>query len=315
MPRNPRRYHGNIVLSETQRTVDRQFLFKPGETIKNIIGSSAGRALKHYPVKLYWLDFNINHKHIGRAPLSESPKDLENLVRFDQMFNSLMARGINKLIDREGALFSSRNRSATVLDDKSLEDQLLYAVTNPVKDGLVEKTSHWKGVSSYNQLATGEVDTYTYINWTKWHRDGGTLNPKSPGEYIENVKVELSPIPSWEGLSPDKRQSLFRRLARSEEQFLREERTRENKKVMGTASLQKLDYRERPRNQKKLKTAQPICHASTYERRKEYAEEMREYRQAYAEASAWYRLGDYEIEFPEGSFKPPLLKIAAPQLM
>jgi hypothetical protein len=314
MSRIPRRYHGNIVLSETQRTVDRQFLFKPDEVVKNIIGSSAGRALKLHPVKIYWLDFNINHKHIGRAPLSDSPKDLENLVMFDQMFNSLVARGINKLIDREGAVFSSRNRSAEVLDNESLESQLLYAVTNPVTDGLVQKTSHWKGVSSYKQLSTGEVDTYTYINWTVWHREGGVLNTKPPGEYLEKVKVKLSPLPSWEKYSSHKRQSMFRRLVRNHEQLLRKKNRQEGRRVMGSGHLRKLDYRERPLK-KKEKTAQPMCHASRYDRKKEHEQEMREYRQAYMKASALYRMGFYETEFPEGSFRPPLLKIVVPQRM
>ena len=66
---------------EVQRTVDRQFFFVPNKTIRNIIGASVGRAQRKYPVKLYWIDFNINHKQSGRAALSESPEHIENLVR------------------------------------------------------------------------------------------------------------------------------------------------------------------------------------------------------------------------------------------
>ena len=106
---------------EVQRTVDRQFFFVPNETIRNIIGASVGRAQRKYPVKLYWIDFNINHKQSGRAALSDSPEHIENLVNFDKLCNSLIARGINQYLGREGAMFSSRNRSEEAIDDWSLE--------------------------------------------------------------------------------------------------------------------------------------------------------------------------------------------------
>ena len=142
MPRIPRWLKADTAYAETQRTVDRTFLFKPDPETRNIIGAAAGRAQKRYPVKIYFIDFNINHKHTGRAPLSNSPEHLENLFRFDQLFNSLLARGINRKLDREGPIFSGRNRTDEARDNPSLEQQLIYAVTNPVKDGLVERVAH-----------------------------------------------------------------------------------------------------------------------------------------------------------------------------
>ena len=100
MARRPRRIRANAVYCCTQRTVDRAFLFKPERAIRQIVGSSAGRAQRMFPVKIYWLDFNINHKQTGKAALSDSPEHIENLVKFDQLCNSLIARGINDYIDR-----------------------------------------------------------------------------------------------------------------------------------------------------------------------------------------------------------------------
>ena len=102
MAKRPRWLRSDTAYCETQRTVDRQFFFKPDTTVRNIIGACAGRAQMKYPVKLYWLDFNINHKHDGMAPISDSLEHLENLVKFDQLFNSLVAREINRYLDREG---------------------------------------------------------------------------------------------------------------------------------------------------------------------------------------------------------------------
>ena len=50
MANRPRWIRKNTAYCEVQRTVDRQFFFKPDETTRNIIGAAAGRALKKYPI-------------------------------------------------------------------------------------------------------------------------------------------------------------------------------------------------------------------------------------------------------------------------
>ncbi|MBW2737097.1 MAG: hypothetical protein JRH20_32350 [Deltaproteobacteria bacterium] len=277
---------------ETQRTVDRQFLLKPSKETRNIVGACAGRALKKYPVKLFWLDVNINHKHVGRAALSDSAEHLENLFRFDQLFNSLVTRELNRIYDREGPLFSTRNRTHEATDDSALEQQLFYAVTNVVKDGLVDRVSHWEGVSSYNQLATGQVDTYTYIDRTAWHRAGGRHSKKPPEAFTKTVTLELSPLPEWEHMSPGKRQAHFRREVRCQESAFREVREREGRTAMGRKKLAKVDPRDRPKTSKP-KTRQPVCHSSTFD---------------YYASNLWMG-GFWNVGFPSGSIRPPPLRV------
>jgi hypothetical protein len=308
MARRPRRYRAKAAYCDVQRTIDRQFLFKPDRDIRDIIGSSAGRALRLYPVKLYWLDFNINHRQAGRAPLSDSPEHLQNLVSFDRLFNSLVARGINRLLKRDGGIFSTRNRNEEAVDDKSLEQQLLYAVINPVKDGLVDRVAHWQGVSSYGQLATGEVDRYPFVNWTRWHKAGGKRSPKPPEAFIEWVEVKLEPIPSWSHFPAHKRQALFRRWVRELEAEYRNQRESEGRSVMGPCKLAKLDPRDRPRETKKS-GPQPLCHASSVEAKQAFLEDWREFLDRYYDASARFRSGQYHVEFPQGSFRPPLITV------
>ncbi len=55
---------------------------------------------------------------------------------------------------------------------------LFYAVTNMVKDGLLDKVSHTKGFSCYEALATGKVEKYWYTDWTAWWKGGGKRNKK-----------------------------------------------------------------------------------------------------------------------------------------
>ena len=53
----------------------------------------------------------------------------------------------------------------------------------------------------------------------------------------------------------------------------------------------------------------PLCHASTKEAAKEYEEKWKKFRDAFIEASADYRNGMLDREFPEGSYRPPLINV------
>ncbi len=306
----PRWIRAEAAYCDVQRTVDRCFLFRPDEEIRQIIGASAGRALEKYPVKLYWLDFNIDHKQNGIAPISDDPAHIQNVARFHQMFNSLIAREINRYLGREGALFSSRNRSTEAVDNISLEQQLFYAVTNPAKDGLVDRVAHWKGFSSYKQLATGAVERFRYIDWTAWHKAGGKKCKKRPEDFVISVCVKLSPLPAWEGMPEHKRQAHFRREIRKFEQHFREEREREGRTVMGPRRLEKIDPRDIPKRPFR-RTRKPICHASTKSAADEYRDKLRDYLDQYYYASDMWMRGARDAEFPRGSFKPPDIRAAA----
>jgi len=308
MARRPRRILADKIYCCTQRTVDRQFLFKPQRTTKEIIGASAGRAQRKYPVKIYWLDFNINHKHAGFAPLSSEQKDLDNFVKFERLFNSLTAVGINRFLGREGPVFSSRDRIIEATDDEAAERQLLYSVTNPAKDGLTERVKNWEGLTSYNQLATGRTDRYSYVNRTAWHKAGGARRNKSFAAFTERVEVKLSPLPSLEAMPAKARQELFRRNVRELEKSFRDEREQQGRHAMTRRALEKIAHRDRPKT-RAAKTPQPMCHSSTFEGAHEFKEGWRTFVDARLKASGMFLGGNWDVEFPMGSLRPPIFSV------
>ena len=167
----PRWIKEGAVYSQVQRTVDRTYLLKPDPVIRNIIGASAARAQRKHPVKLYWLDTNINHEQSGIGPIDGTQMGLSNVALFKQTFHRIAAEEINRHLDREGPIFSTASRDGECVDTESVQAQFEYALTNPVKDGLVEKVSHWKGFSSYPQLSQGKDEVFTWFDRTAWHRE------------------------------------------------------------------------------------------------------------------------------------------------
>jgi hypothetical protein len=186
----------------------------------------------------------------------------------------------------------------------SLEQQMLYAVTNVVKDGLVDRVAHFGGFSSYQQLATGEVEKFYYIDWTAWHRAGGKKSKKKPEAFMKSVTVALSPLPGWEQMPPHKRQAHFRREVRKLEQAFREQREKEGRRSMGRRTLEKLDPRDRPKTPAK-RTRAPLCHAATKEAADEYRKRLRDFLDQYWYASGMWLRGTRDVEFPKGSYRPP----------
>jgi len=92
------------------------------------------------------------------------------------------------------------------------------------------------------------------------------------------------------------------------EQKFRKEREDEGRTVIGKAKLEKLNHRDRPKT-RPPRTRKPLCHASSSDAVRIYKESFREFLNAYKIASAHYRMGAWNTEFPVGSIKPPLLAV------
>ena len=306
MARRPRLWEPGTVYKDTSRTTDRLFLLKPTPEIRDIVGSSIARALEKYPVQLHWVDFNVNHLHRGFSLL---PHQTENASRFLQLSNSLISRAINRLYGREGPLWSSRARVQPALDDDSVISAMLYSATNVVKDGLVESASHWPGLSSYPCLAHGKLLRFPYIDWTAWRKAGGSTKKLPPRKFTKWTTIKLAPIPAWKNLPRDKRQARFRSMVRDYEKKLASDIAAQGRSFFGLARLSKLDPFAKPKEKKPSKPA-PLCHASSLATKRAYEEHWREILTAYREASARFRSGQIDVEFPSGMFRPPL---GAPQ--
>ena len=307
MGMHPRWFQADKVYAQTQRTVDRQFLFKPHPVVRNSIGAAAVRAQRNHPVKIYWLEFNINHEQNGIAPLSDSYEDLNNLVLFKQTFHKILVYELNKHYNREGAMFSTPPRTVPCLDNPGLEQQFFYAVTNPVKDGLVEKVSHWKGFSSYPQLAQGKDEVFTWFDRTTWHRD---RKRKPLQAYMKSGRIEYTPLPSVAHLKPAQQQMYIRREVRAIEQACSANRKKNHQKVMTPQKLDKTDPRQRPKT-RPPRRKKPLCHCACPETARAYKILLFHFLEAYGRASAEYRRGKYDVVFPAGSYKPPLIVMNA----
>ncbi|MCP4605680.1 MAG: hypothetical protein GY847_35035, partial [Proteobacteria bacterium] len=252
-------------------------------------------------------DMNVNHTHMGAGAYCEA--GLDDVIRFFQMANSLVARQLNKTWQREGHVFGGPYRMEPCLDDPAAEQKLEYALSNVVKDQLVERVERSPFFSTYKHLAHGKPLRYWWIDWESYWKAGGTLNNKlHPKQFLKWGELPIATLPAWEKLSIHQRQTRVRKMAKTAEKQAEEIRKRESRFVVGVPALYNVDPRDRPKNPK-YSGKQPLCHASSPKLRRNFQSRWRDFRDEYREASKDFRDGDWEREFPDGSVRPPVMKI------
>ncbi|MCP4753871.1 MAG: hypothetical protein GY866_23550, partial [Proteobacteria bacterium] len=232
-----------------------------------------------------------------------------NLPDFFRNFFSNVAVKLNKKWNRDGHLFGAPYRSTPCLDDESVEQQLIYSVTNPVKDRLVETMNESPYFTTFRHLARGEKLRFFRIDWDGYHL-AGSHRKKShcPQDYLEWLELEITPVPGQEDWPEHKRQAWARAQVRAVEEQTRERLRKEGREAMGVNAQFRTNPRSRPRNPKRS-GPQPLCHASDPELRAAFKRQWRATISEYRAASMDYRMGMWEREFPEGTFRPPLTKL------
>jgi hypothetical protein len=166
---------------------------------------------------------------------------------------------------------------------------------------------HWaqNSLSSYEQLAQGKTQTFSYIRRTAWHKAGGKLSKKPMSEFTEQLELKLTPLPHLEHLPVHKREAYLRRQVRELEFGFRESRKREEKTVPTKERLAKLDPFDKPKSPRKRRP-QPLCHASSKAAADDFKKEWRVFLDWFYQASGKFLSGMYHVEFPQGSFRPPI---------
>ena len=143
----PRRLVPGQVYAVTRRVRDRTFLLRPGPAINQIVMYSLGVALERHAVDLFALLAESNHVHSNPGDGKAQGGQSSAIPDFYRDFHALTARAANAHHGRgENFWRAGSYDSVEIHDTRSLEEQLLYTWTNPVKDGLVERPEDWPGV-------------------------------------------------------------------------------------------------------------------------------------------------------------------------
>jgi REP element-mobilizing transposase RayT len=135
----------------TRRTSQRQFLLRPDDEVNEAFLYILADAVRRYGIGLLGTCVESNHHHtVFHDPLGKA-------VEFYEHLHKLVAKSVNALRGRWEHFWSADPPSLVALvDARDVLDKLVYCLTNPVKDFLVERVHHWPGVNTLARLLAGK---------------------------------------------------------------------------------------------------------------------------------------------------------------
>lgn len=263
-------------------------LLAPGdepERLVNFLGYCLAYTAEKFGVQVHAAVVMSNHYHIDLTdPRGE-------LAGFKQLFNSLIARGLNALRGRFDRFWSGDGPCDTrrPTQEGTLAD-LVYTLTNPVAAGLVKWSRAWPGFTTAG-LCFGEGQTFRRPNWF-FDADGGMP---------EEVTLVLVRPPIFSGLGDREFDELLANAVRAAERRVHEQMHSQGRRFMGPRKLAKQSWTRVAVSWEERFCVTPKVAASSKWLRLAQLQRDRDWEAAYARARARWLAGEAAV-FPAGTY-------------
>ena len=272
----------------TRRCAGRLLLLSPGckgEELREFIGYCLAYAASRYGIQVHASVWMSNHHH------TDITDPHGNLVPFNQLLYSMIARGRNAQLGRFDSFWSGDEACDTrrPTDDQALRD-LVYTLTNPVKAGLVKWSSLWPGFTTAD-WRFGETVTFKRPNW--FFDEDGSMP--------EKASLTLVRPPIFRALDDD---ALYARLVaevRTRELECQRELRGKNRRFMGLRKLARQPWNVAPKSFEERFTITPTVAASSKWLVLAQLQRDREWEREYAAARALLLEGKAAV-FPAGTY-------------
>jgi hypothetical protein len=212
---------------------------------------------------------------------------------FLEYFHKLFAKCMNVHRGRWENFWSSEQTSVVRLaDDEDALEKLVYAVTNPVKDHLVERVKEWPGVNSYraNRLEEEKVVK----------RPKGFFRESGP--MPETAVLRFRRPRGFRHLSREEWAALLGRKVRAVEERAAEELRKSGRRALGRRAVLAQRWNAKPRSSEPRRAPTPRVAAKSVWRRIEALTRNRLFLKAYRAAREAIAAGYNFVAFPEGTY-------------
>jgi hypothetical protein len=256
---------------------------RPDDETNNAYIYCLAEAAQRFEIDVLMTVAESNHHHTdifdryGRYPA------------FIEHFHKMFARSQNALRGRWENFWAAQEPCVTrLLDRETVIAKLVYAASNPVKDGLVERVHHWPGVNGYSNLVSG--------------RPLRARRPRhffrNPGPMPESVELWLT-IPPELG-SVDEIIAAMREGVEAVERQAAEERKRTGARVVGRRRIREQSWKDSPPSLEPRRNLRPRFAGRAVERIAALAA-YRAFLAAYREARQRW-LARRSAAFPPGTY-------------
>ena len=286
------------LVEVTNRTIQGRMLLTPSRALNQVVLGVFGRAQRRYEMSIHALVVMSNHFH-----MLVSPSDGEQLADFMGFINTNLSKEVGRLHGWRGPLWQRRYDTVPVSHEEAAQvERLQYLLLHGCKENLVASPSDWPGVHS--------VDALVHCKPLKgiWYDRSRAYEARRVNDAVDieafgvEETVELTPLPAWREVSLEEHASRVKVLVDSIVKETRSRHRLEGTRPLGVRAI----LRTNPESKAGVlkRRIKPLCHAASRKVRQEMVERFRSWLLAYRIASAAWRRGNFEVEFPPWSFRP-----------
>jgi putative transposase len=268
----------------TRRCTQRQFLMRPDDETNNAFIYCLGEAAARFGIEVILPIAMSNHHHtVIHDPLGTIPQ-------FTEHFHKMFAKCQNTLRGRWENFWASEQVCVVrMAGPDDVMTKLVYAATNPVKDGLVERAHEWPGVNGVTALLSQRP--LCARRPRHFFRPDSTM----PDAVELNLVVPASLGPIERFLAE------LRRQVAAKEAELAVARVRSRKRVLGRRAVLKQAWYDAPRDHEPRRGLRPQIAARSLWTRIEAILRNREFIKAYRAARERWTV-DRSVAFPAGTY-------------
>jgi putative transposase len=270
----------------TRRCTQRQFLLRPDPDTTQAFLFCLAYAAKVSGVLIVAFLAHSNHHHTivvdkeGRLP------------QFLETFHKLMAKHQNALRGRWENFWASESTSIVeLIDADDILAKMVYALTNPVKDHIVERADQWPGASSLRANLDGTVIS-TKRPWRFFRKESGLA---------ESLPLHCHRPPGFEHLSQAEWRKVLEDAVRAVEKKAAGERRACGRGVLGRHAVLRQRPTERPHTHEARRALSPRVAAANKWARIEALQRSKAFLAAYRAARDLWQAGKQAV-FPPGTY-------------
>lgn len=303
-------YHSRIETCkmptfQTTRTRRSELWFVNNRPLEAAILGYAAKYAKRYSVKLYALAIEGNHIHFPAL----FPK--ANRAHFMRDFNSSVARAVPRYQSAypPGRLWARRYSAEYLPAPEDTEEQFFYTVLQPIQDGLVESIYKYPGYNCFEDAIMGRTRTFKVVRWKEYNDARRWTKSVSISDFTDRVELRYERLPGYEDVPTLE----YARLMRAKLRMRTAEilKGRDGKKAAGREQLKKTTPGSLPQSTKTSAATshRPRVLSRDNARRAAAKAWYFEIYFQFQESSARYRSGELDVEFPRGTYRPPMFTV------
>ena len=272
----------------TRRCTQRQLLLRPDPVTNQAVLYCVGVAAEKHGIELHGVTAMSNTLCINcRDVRGEGPD-------FRQYLISLLARFMNVHRSRWEAFWSSDEPSVVELCDAEAElGMLVYNLTDPVRQHMVDKVTNWPGVSSLRHQLAGKPIRVKRPR--KFFRENGKM--------AAEVELRFVPPPSWAHLEQDQWAKLLRERVQLVEAKMAAKRRNDGSRVVGRKAVLRRSPFSCPKTLPPRRNLNPRIACRDKAKRLAAIERLKCFLQRYGQALAQVVAGVRDVVFPAGTWQ------------